>query len=115
MAVFDCCFSFSIEVRIPVARSPMLAAASLIPSKLTPVRCMYDCSRNCCTENVFPLIFGYHSQAGGAAVHAVQLFVEWKFAHNCLFCFTLFISQSAISFILSLSLSKKRTGVFAVL
>ena len=40
--------------RIPVARSPMLAAASLIPSKLTPVRCMYDCSRNCCTENVFP-------------------------------------------------------------
>ena len=41
----------------------------------------------------FAIIFGYHSQASGTAVHTVQLFIERKFAHNRFFCFTLRVSR----------------------
>jgi hypothetical protein len=28
---------------------------------------------------IFAVIFGHHPQAGGAAVHSIELFIMWKF------------------------------------
>ncbi len=61
-----------------MVRKPMLSAAVLMPSMLTPLPPDEALLPECLQRVVLAIVLGHHPQAGGAAIHGVELPVIWK-------------------------------------